>query len=304
MKHLAHFLLQTIVLLLYTCCYGSPNSGFCLPDSVKELTVKFISVRNLIVLPVTINESITVNLILDTGCRNLVLFGKNFADLLQTDPAREIQFSGLGSGKPLKAKLSLNNTVGIGDITGHQLPIIVVSEKNLFTGLKNVQGIIGYDVFLKFEIEINSANRTITFRPGSTAMLPAGFAAIPLAIVDSKPVMSAAKFYGKSTVVEFDLIIDTGSSLGILLMTTQPDVFNPGLPQSVIGQGLNGLMTGYETVLRKMDIDGFEFPTVRIGVIEADDTNHASIGMDILKDYIVIINYCKAYAGFRRVSRV
>ena len=88
------------LVLFYTICYGNPRAGFFLPDSVTELTIKFQAVRNLIVLPVTLNDSITVNLILDTGCRNLLLFGKKFQELLNAQSGRTIQFSGLGEGQP------------------------------------------------------------------------------------------------------------------------------------------------------------------------------------------------------------
>jgi hypothetical protein len=296
--------LQSFLLLIfYTVCYASPRAGFFLPDSVTELTLRFTTVRNLIVLPVIINDSITVNLILDTGCRNLVLFGKNFQKLLRLEHGREIQFSGFGSGSALKANLSLDNSVSIGSIVGENLPIIVVPDKNIFGSMKNIHGIIGYDVFLKFEIEINSLLRTITFRPALSVTPPADYSLIPLSIIDSKPVMAAAKFYGKKETAEFDLMIDTGSSLGILLQTKTPGIFRNGLPESVIGHGLNGIIRGYQTLIKKLKIDRFEISTVRIGVIESGE-DHASIGMDILKEFIVIINYCQAYACFRPTGGV
>jgi hypothetical protein len=61
------------------------RSGFFIPDTVREMTVRYKNIRNLIVLPMVLNDSIRVNLILDTGCRTLVLFGNRFSKLLSTE---------------------------------------------------------------------------------------------------------------------------------------------------------------------------------------------------------------------------
>ena len=55
---------------------ATPDAGFFMPDELNEMTLHYKTYHNLILLPVTINDSVHVNLILDTGCRNLVLFGR------------------------------------------------------------------------------------------------------------------------------------------------------------------------------------------------------------------------------------
>src|SRR5688572_28274811 len=141
------------------------KAGFSLPDHVSEVSVKFNSIRNLIVLPVVINDSIKVNLILDTGCRNLVLFGKRFQKLFQSEPNQKVQFSGLGDGSTILGKLSLNNKVSIQAVIGEKIPVVIVAERNLFSSYGDILGVIGYDFFIKFEIEVNPLKQLITFRP-------------------------------------------------------------------------------------------------------------------------------------------
>jgi hypothetical protein len=85
------------------------NVGFSMPDSVREVTFRYKTVQGLILLPVIINDTVKVNLILDTGCRNLVLFGKRFQKLFDIQPGREVKFSGLGAGHPVVGGVSLNN---------------------------------------------------------------------------------------------------------------------------------------------------------------------------------------------------
>jgi hypothetical protein len=168
---------------------GRPAAGFFLPDSVHSMTLNYRVVRGLAVLPVTINDSIKVNLILDTGCRNLILFGKKFRKLLRPHSAKPVKFSGLGRGRPLAGSLSLGNKVNIDEVVGHQIPVVVVPGSNLFGKHQNVHGVIGYEIFLKFEIELNSRLRTITFRPALKTSVPCGYTQIPLKITDARPVM-------------------------------------------------------------------------------------------------------------------
>ena len=140
------------------------KTGFSLPDSLTEFTLRYTTVDNLIILPVRINDSISVNLILDTGCRNIILFGKRFVSLFDYKNGRSIQFSGMGSGNAVQGMVSLNNTISIGAVFGNTLPIIVVSDKNVLKNYRHVHGIIGYDIFTRFEVQLDPAKQLITFR--------------------------------------------------------------------------------------------------------------------------------------------
>ena len=276
-----------------------PSAGFSLPDSVHEMTLKYRTVRGLIVLPVTINDSIHVNLILDTGCRNLILFGKKFKDLFTMNSAKPVEFSGLGSGRPVTGTLSLGNKVSISDVLGKQIPVVVVSNSNLFAGYSGVHGVVGYDIFLKFEIELNASDRTITFRPAAKASAPAGYTQVPLQVIDSRPIIQSQISFGRDDSKPMDLMIDTGSSLGLLLKTTNITDYG-NRTEKVLGIGFNGPVSGYQTVSGLLKIRDLEMSKVATGIVSSNWHNNASIGMDILKDYIVILNYCKSYACFKR----
>jgi hypothetical protein len=95
-----------------------------------------------------------------------------------------------------------------------------------------------------------------------------------------------------------ELMIDTGSSLGLLLKTTRIEKYG-SRSQEVLGIGFNGLVSGYHVVSEKLKIEGLEITGVPTSVVSSKWHNNGSIGMDILKDYIVILNYCKSYAYFK-----
>lgn len=284
----------------YASFAGETTAGFFLPANVPEITFKYHSISNLILLPVTINDSIKVNLILDTGCRNLVLFGKNFQKKFVTDPNRKIQFSGLGNGKPVNGKLSLNNTVSIHAVLGENIPVVLVEDKNLFSAYANVHGIIGYDIFIKFEIELNTEKKLITFRPADIAELSSGFERVPIRIKDARPMIQSNVFFSDTEGEPCELMIDTGSTLGLLVKTSDLKKFPKGNKKMVLGRGLNGKIVGVEVQAEKLRLDLFEIKNIFASIIYSEWQNYASVGMDVMKEYTIVLNYCKAYVGFKK----
>ncbi len=295
------FLFQILVLFtIQSFSNVLPSAGFSLPDSLREVTFHYKSVRNLILLPVTINDTIHVNLILDTGCRNLVLFGKRFTKLFKQHPTRKIQFSGLGDGSPIAGGLSLGNKVSINAVLGEKIPVVIVPDQNLFESYKNVDGVIGYDIFIKFEVELNLARQIITFRPANLANISPFYEKIPIRIEDSRPIIGSTVFFPGREGQSCDLMIDTGSSLGLLLKTSDLTRYPTDGQISVLGRGFNGRLQGTEALADKLMLAQFEVKNITAGIVYSPWHNYASVGMDIMKRYSIVLNYCKAYAGFKR----
>lgn len=287
--------------LLVSIYETSAKAGFGLTDSLTEFTLSYKTVNNLIILPVRINDNTNVNLILDTGCRNLILFGKRFQPLFNYEHGRRVQFSGMGSGKPVEGMLSLNNTVSIGKVVGESIPVIVVKDKNVTSTFNNVHGIIGYDIFSRFEIEINPLKQLITFRSSLNNYVPEGYEKIPMQILDSKPIIRAGvQLYGETSFR--DLLLDTGSSLELLIKSTEMEKFKAGTKQHLLGTGLNGFVNGFVTTAGYVKLDNFEIQNLHAGIIYSPRHNHASIGMGTLKNYLLIINYSQAYTCLKKIA--
>jgi hypothetical protein len=283
------------------CLYASPSSGFFLPDSVNEFSFRYKSINNLIILPVRINDSVSVRLILDTGCRNLVLFGKRFKKLFDQYEERPVEFSGLGKGNPIQGLLTINNTVKFGSIAGNNISIVVVPGRSPFSAMHGIDGIIGYDVFYKFEVEINFPHQTITFRPAEfTKSLSSDFTIFPIRIENSKPVLTCNISFYENQDEAYELLIDTGSYLGLLI--TEPKRRYPRKMSElkILGEGLNGLVEGFETFATRVNIGNIELKEVPAAVVHSNAHHYASIGTKTLKDYTLILNYCKAYAALKK----
>ena len=196
---------------------ASVEAGFSMSDQVQEFTMRYETVDNLIILPVVINNSVHVNLILDTGCRNIILFGKKLHREFETTADRKVEFSGLGNGKPITGNLSLNNTVTMGRVEGVNMPIVIVPHPNLFAGYRHVDGVIGYDIFIKFEVEINASRRLITFRPALSALLSSDFEKVPLQIEDSRPIVRSKLFLTDVYIIKKNIFLNLKTApVGVL----------------------------------------------------------------------------------------
>lgn len=253
------------------------------------------------ILPVVINDTIKLNLILDTGCRNLVLFGKKFQKLFNTEPDKTIQFSGLGNGEAIAGRLSLNNKVSIATVIGEKIPVVLIPQQNLFASYPNIHGVIGYDIFVKFEIELNPEKQLITFRPAGTAVLNPEFQKIPIRIEDSRPVVESQIFFADRPPEAFDLMLDTGSSLGLLVKTTDLKKFPKRAIKMKLGRGFNGPVMGFQAIAEKLLLNDLEISVLEAGITYSAWHNYASVGMGVMKNYALVLNYCQAYAGFRKL---
>ena len=297
----------TLVILI-TCAHGfaadlnntsSPVAGFFLPDSVSEVTLHYRRINNLILLPVTINGDIHVNLILDTGCRNVVLFGRRFLKDFEIHPDKRVEFSGLGSGASTEGRISLGNKVAIDAAIGERIPVVIVPNPNLFGAYMDVDGIIGYDIFIKFEIELQASQQLITFRPAQTATLSDEYNLIPIRIEDSRPIVSSSiSLFGGDEAV--DIMIDTGSSLGLLLKNNEGYHLSPDAKTTILGRGLNGPIEGINVRAESISLHEFLLTEVPVGVVRSAWSGSPSIGMDVLSEYSLVLNYCKGYAGLKR----
>lgn len=298
-KTLAYQLI-TLILICSNILYATSPSGFYLPEPIEQVTLRYTNVNNLIVLPVVINGNLQVNLILDTGTRSIVLFGKRFEKLFKFIPNRNVQFSGMGNGKPVDGKLSINNQVEMTSLIGERISLVVVPGKNVFAGNPKIDGIIGYDIFQRFEVEIDPKQKTITFRSPESRIIPPGFTQIPMRIENTKPIIDSKILLESGFNLSTNLMIDTGSQLSILLKTTNESLLNPRLSEE-LGVGMSGSIKGIKTISQIIYLAGINFNNQPTGIILSAWHNYGSIGMGLLKEYTIILNYAGAYACLKKL---
>lgn len=286
-----------IFLLTISSLSGSAAGGYKFLEGTTRTSIRFELFEDLIVIPAQINDTLSVRLILDTGTRSMLLYGKRFARLQNLSANRKVKISGWGSPQEINASFSFPNSIRIGSVMGEGLGIAVVTTKNLFENKRKIDGIIGYELFAKFVVEINYKTRFIHLYENMPSGHTQGFSSVPLEINKAMPQVKSTVVLNDKTKVELSLLVDTGSSLGLTLFSKEKfEVYSSG-EERPIGIGLNGVVKGFDLYNKHFllgDLLVKFIPSYVVNVEEHPDDKFSfcgSVGADFLKKHVVIFDY-------------
>lgn len=246
---------------------GTIQLGFVLPADKHQMSIPFELNNNLIVIDVLLNNAIPLKFILDTGVRTSVLTEKIFTDLLNLTYSRKITIPGIGGEKLVDAYVTNNVTLKIQDMIGRGHALIVLEEDLLqlknYLG-SNVHGVLGYELFSRFVIEVNYDTKYITFYDPDFYRPKRGFKEIDLNIEDTKPYVNASFSFKDNVVRTGKFMVDTGASHSFLIDKHS----NPGyyIPEpsikSHLGRGLAGDLYGEISRVEHLSVGPFAFEEV------------------------------------------
>ena len=278
--------------------------GFVLPEGSRKLTVPFELNNNLIIIKVLLNNAIPLKFILDTGVRTTVLTEKTFTDLLNLTYSRKITIPGVGGEKLVDAYVTNNVTLGINGMVGRGHALIVLEEDLL--QLKNylgssVHGILGYELFSRFIVEINYSSKQVTFHDPAHYKKRRRFTEIDIEVIDTKPYLIAGFTLKDSTAHKGRFMIDTGASHSFLIdvkSNTEIYIPQPNL-YSHLGRGLGGELFGHIARINTLSISPFSFDEVITTFPEPESyetdnirtTRTGTIGGGLLSRFHVVFDY-------------
>jgi len=257
------------------------------------------------VVPVELN-GVKLSFILDTGVSNPILFNLNDQDSIQINQVTEITLRGLGEGEPMKALKSMNNSFAIGDAKSFGQSLYVVLDKDLnFSPLLGitVHGIIGYDFFKDFVVEVSYTSKTLKlYRPEEYAYRPSRKRqTLPLKILDKKAYVEGSIIKEDNAEVPVKLLVDTGSSDALwLFRDVEKGLEIPDASyEDFLGKGLNGDIFGKRTKLRGLKIGGFQLDAAKVAFpyrksfagIEKLGGRNGSVGGEVLKRFNIVFDY-------------
>jgi len=274
----------------------------------KSMTLKFDLMSNLIVIPLRINNSDTMRFVLDTGLRTTLISELSSRDSLSLSYARKVKIGGLGEGESLEALHSYGNFIRLNDIVGENQNIFVLFE-NIFhlsekLG-KQVHGLIGYDLFKSFIVEIDYIERKITFHNPKKFKYKKKhrkkYTTLPLQFEKSKPYVQVELEVSTGNFLPVKLLLDSGSSDALWLFCNSHQQISTGEKyiEGYLGRGLNGDVFGKKGRVKSLKIKDLiiknpfaSFPDSSsiFQIIEQDNRN-GSIGSEIFRRFDVIFDY-------------
>ena len=286
--------------------------GFHLPQHTRSLKIPVDIQHNVILIPVQINGSFEMNFILDTGVKSTILTEPFLSQFLHLDSLVTVKVRGLGEGNAIDASLAKNVTLGIPGLQAVGMQILVLPDGVIsYSGMfgRPVYGIIGYDIFSEFVVEINYARKYITLYDPFSYKVKPKFEELPIVLRGGKPYINASltDFRGKKITSQW--LIDTGSSNAIALYDRSLPVPEPSIP-AFLGKGLSGSVYGRMARANEFQLGSFVFQEVIAGypdpsslnMIEADSLWYGNIGSEVLSRFQVIFDYYRNRIYLRRIA--
>jgi len=287
------------------CCVSFMASAqyFDLPDDEKFQKVRFELINNVIVIPLEVNGA-ELSFIFDSGVSSPILFNLIENDSIQLNKVSEVTIRGLGGGEPIQALSSRNNEFKIGSILNSSQDLYVVLDESLnfspSLGIP-VHGIIGYDLFRDFVVEINYAAQYIKFHNPElyTEKARKKSQTLPLSIVRRKAYVDGSVVLNDSKEIPVRMLLDTGSSDAIWLFENEIIGVPDKNYDDFLGRGLAGDIYGKRTKVRNIKIGDFiiedaktAFPNQEsFRAVKSLGNRNGSLGGEVLKRFNFIFDY-------------
>lgn len=262
--------------------------------------------NNLIILSARINDSDTLNFILDTGLKNSIICELSTGEILDLQEAREIRVMGLGAGSPTEAIHSAGNVLQLGGFEFPGQDFVVLSDNILQLSRKmgtRIHGLLSMQVFHGYIVEIDYENRYISITTPESFGLsePMEYASLPLQMESGKPFLVVTITDDEGNSFPVKLLLDSGASNALWLDINSLDGFH--MPEKsrhcYLGCGISGEVKGFLSRMRQADIGPFSlkdvlvsFPdSLAIAQQEPIPGRNGSLGSEILKRFDVILDF-------------
>ncbi|MET0572109.1 MAG: aspartyl protease family protein [Pedobacter agri] len=292
-----------------TICVGllliglhSVGQEFTFSGKKQKQSIQFKCVKNLIIIPVYVNEKGPYNFVLDTGVGPMIITDPSIIDTLNFSLMRKIKLSGLGL-EVVDAYVSQNVSAQIGRAKINYIPTAVLKE-DLFNlsghlGVK-IYGLIGYSFFNSFIVDIRYSESRIIFCDVDSKIKYRGDK-IPIIIENLKPYVDVdVDMYGGNK-VGTRLLMDTGASHALSMEMLKGEAFP--LPEKKIkanlGMSLSGQIKGYVGRVEAFHLGKYTFKDVVSGFPDFNSISqkidlsfrNGNLGAEMLRKFDVQLNY-------------
>lgn len=294
-------------LLLFSIAIFSIKIGhaqnFEFPNNRKKDAINMVLVKNLIIIPVFVNDKGPFNFILDTGVGPMIISEPKLIDSLNIKDLRTIKIAGLGKGDEIEAYVSSSITASVGKARLEHVPTAILKEDlfqlSSFVGMP-IHGLLGYHFFKSFIVELKySAKRVVFYLPSYGKKIKGE--RIPLELINDKPytkIQIKSPELGSLTLM---MLVDNGASHAISLEILNKKPF-PLPPISILanlGVGLGGPISGSIGRIPEVNIGSFQLNNVLTSFPKYEEVaakvllsdRNGNLGADILSRFDITFDY-------------
>lgn len=307
-------LILAILCLIASQWLNAQDSRFYLQGDATSNKIEFQLINNLIVIPVIVND-VELSFIFDSGVTKPILFNiLDGFDVLNGDTKETIYLKGLGDGEVVEAVKSKNNILKIGEAVKFNQTIFAVYNTGLDYSPKlgiPIHGIIGYDLFKDFVVEINYSKKYIKLtKHGSyNEKLCKKCEKHPLQFYNNKPYLNVQVTIAHKN-IPINVLIDTGASDALWLFEDESkDIVSTNKYfEDFLGYGLNGSLYGKRSKVASLSIGSFELNESLVAFPEGSSIEtlrrikdrNGTIGAEILRRFNLTFDYKNSLVIFKK----
>ncbi len=270
----------------------------------KKVSIPFQYINNFIILEVRMYGMIPVRLIFDTGAEHVILFKREYTDLLHVEYDKRIPILGSDLSRKIHALITRNALLEITGLAPGKADLLVLEED--YFDLEElvgtpIDGLLGGGFFRNLIINIDYRTQRLTLHNPNTFVKPDDFISLPIRIKTNKPYVDAETTLQDGSIVTVDLLVDTGAGVPLLLHNNSNAALH--LPSNVIkgklGMGLGGYIEGYVGRINKLSIGEVEFSGVLTSfqdidtewLVDKDRFRNGILGNQLLSRFCVYFDY-------------
>lgn len=238
----------TIILMFITLQLFGQINLFNLPQGRNRMSVDFENYDNIVVIQMTLLDSIPIRLILDSGIEGIIITDRELVKELEPSCIRSFKLTAPGQTITLQACITPVLKFSFAGLEPLSSNAILLQEDmfslDAFIGAK-VHGLIGLERFKNLVVSINYDKNNLNFIRPEIYSPPPKSDIIPLSIMRGRPYMTARVELDTKEIRDLWLMIDSGANHPLLLETDSTDTYKPikSLP-TTIGRGLGGDIAG------------------------------------------------------------
>lgn len=273
-------------------------------EGKRKAVIPFKYVHNFIIIEAKIYGLLPVQFIFDTGAEHVILFKKEYTDLLQIPYDKRIPILGSDLSQEVYALIARNGVIQVNGLPPKPHDLLVLEEDYFdldeMIGTQ-VAGLIGGGFFRNLVVRIDYRKHQIQLFDPRGFETPDGYTTVPVRIKTNKPYVNAEASLMDGTVVQVDLLVDTGAGVPLLLHTNShpslhvPEQFIKGR----LGLGLGGYLEGYVGRISQLAVGDFQFPGVLTSFQDVDEAwlsdpekfRNGILGNELLSRFDVYFDY-------------
>jgi len=299
--HIHKYLFLCLFLL---CNTASTKAQFFSMDAhKKQVRFHFRMVRDMVIIPVYINQKGPFNFIIDSGVGLMVITDPKLVDSINIHTRRTIKLFGTaGNTESFEAYATSPLDILLpGNLKSYLVSAAIFKEDHF--GLSNfagmpIHGILGYEFFAQLAVKINFTDSTLTVgRPGRFKPFRKGVT-VPISIEERKPYIKTKLVLPDGCPAENKFLVDLGA--GHPLSLENLGQYKSYLHKSIVanlGVGLTGPINGYISRIGEFNLGKYKFNNVITSFPDLYEQpeylvpRDGNLGLGILKKFLLVMDY-------------